>query len=133
MLTHTHTHTDQLHSTSGNCIISLKLLGDYIQKLTSHAAICGHPIKFLGETRRIGLSSILVSRCTKCLKIQKMHTSDTLSLQGKNHCSQHRCSPWASSHRRWRCTFRGATNEYGNTPIIPILLHTSREITGISL
>ena len=81
----THTHTDQLHSTSGNRIISLKLLGDYIQKLTSHAAICGHPIKFLGETRRIGLSSILVSRCTKCLKIQKMHTSDTLSLQGKNH------------------------------------------------
>ena len=78
------TYTNQLYRISGNRIISLKLLGNYIQELTSYAAICGHPIEFLGETCRIGLTSVLVSRCAKCLKVQKMHTSN---LQGKNHYS----------------------------------------------
>ena len=72
---------------SGNRIISLQLLGNYIQELTSHAAICGYPIEFLGETRRTGLSSVLTSRCTNCLNIQKMHTSEMVKLKGKNHYS----------------------------------------------
>ena len=35
---------------SGNGIISLKLLGNYSQELTSHTAICGSPTQFIGET-----------------------------------------------------------------------------------
>ena len=36
----------------GNCSISLQLLDNYIQKITSHAAICGYHTEFRGETHR---------------------------------------------------------------------------------
>ena len=49
---------DQLYSISSIRIISLKFLGNYIQKLTSHVAICGSPTQLIGESRRTGLSSV---------------------------------------------------------------------------
>ena len=53
-------------SCQGNRIISLAKLGDYIHQITKHAADCGSIITFLGEWKRIGLSSVLLSKCTKC-------------------------------------------------------------------
>ena len=53
-------------SCQGNRIISLAKLGDYIHQITKHAADCGSIITFLGEWQRIGLSLVLLSKCTKC-------------------------------------------------------------------
>ena len=36
---------------------------------------------------RTGLSSVLASKCTRCLEVHKMHTSEMVNLQGKNHYS----------------------------------------------
>ena len=62
----------------GNRIISLAKLRDYIPQITKHAADCGGIITFLGEWQRIGLSSVLLSKCTKCHKDFRFTTGDTV-------------------------------------------------------
>ena len=62
-------------------------MGNYNQKLTAHSATCGNPLQFLGESRRIGLCSVLTARCSKCFKLFKMHTSEMLQLDKKGHYS----------------------------------------------
>ena len=75
------------YSISGNRIISLSLLGTYLQEITNHAAVCGHGLEFLGESKRIGLCSILVSRCFKCRQYFKMYTAEYIKLGEKGHYS----------------------------------------------
>ena len=75
------------YSTAGNRIVSLTLLGTYIQEITNHAAVCGHGLQFLGESKRIGLCSVLVSRCYKCKQSFKTYTSECVKFQEKGHYS----------------------------------------------
>ena len=54
--------------------MSLVRLKQYIYCLTEHAASCGVPISFLGESSRHGLATVSVSQCSKwrvCLKYKK--------------------------------------------------------------
>ena len=44
-------------------------------------------MEFFGESRRIGLCSVLTARCSKCLKLLKMHTSESSKLGDKCHYS----------------------------------------------
>ena len=73
------------YSSVGNRIVSLSLLGDYVQELTEHAAACGDQVQLLGESAVRGLCSVLVARCCKCGKVMKMHTSDSIRIREKNH------------------------------------------------
>ena len=75
------------YSISGNRIITLSLLGTYLQEITNLAAVCGHGLEFLGESKRIGLCSILVSRCFKCRQYFKMYTAEYIKLGEKGHYS----------------------------------------------
>ena len=75
------------YSISGNRIISLSLLGTYLQEMTNHAAVCGHGLEFLGESKRTGLCSILVSRCCRCQQLFKMYIAEYIKLGEKGHYS----------------------------------------------
>ena len=95
------THIDCFYARIGNRIISLELLGKYIYELTTHSATCGHPAEFLGESRRIGLCSVLTARCSKCLKLLKMHTSESSKLGDKCHYSCNIAAVLGLSRRSW--------------------------------
>ena len=67
---------------NGNRIVSLSLLGQYINCVTEHAAECGVPVAFLGESSRYGLASVLVSQCQSLFCC---YTSHKLTYNDKNH------------------------------------------------
>ena len=75
------------YCTSGNRIIPLYLLGDYIQQLTAHSVACMSLITFMGESQRQGFSSLLVSKCNKCNTLIKFYTSELLPVADKHHCA----------------------------------------------
>jgi len=50
------------YSTAGSRIISLLLLGDYVQEITRHAAACGQEVQFLGKTAMKWLCSVLAAK-----------------------------------------------------------------------
>ena len=70
---------------NGNRIVSLSLLGQYINCVTEHAAECGVPVAFLGESSCYGLASVLVSRCQKYRSLFCCYTSHKLTYNDKNH------------------------------------------------
>ena len=70
---------------NGNRIVSLSQLGQYINCVTKHAAECGVPVAFLGESSRDGLASVLVSQCQKCQSLFRCYTSHKLTYNNKNH------------------------------------------------
>ena len=47
--------------------------------------MCRHTIQFCGETKRIGLCSVLVSKCYKCQETFKMCTSEKVKLGENRH------------------------------------------------
>ena len=67
----------------GNRITLFSLLSDYIKEITHHAAVCGYPMEFLGESAHLGLCSVLAARCTGCKLIMKMHTSNLGAVLGQ--------------------------------------------------
>ena len=48
---------------------------------------CLSPVKFMGECQQQGLNSMLISKCPKCNKILKLHTSQQLPIGEKCHYS----------------------------------------------
>ena len=55
-----------MYCLDGNQIINLKNLKSYIKKISEHSITCGGEVEFLGEKKRDGLASTLVSYCKKC-------------------------------------------------------------------
>ena len=60
---------------NGKRIVSLSLLGQYINYVTEHAAECGVPVVFLGESSRYGLACVLVSHCQVSISFLLLHFS----------------------------------------------------------
>ena len=60
-------------------------LKQYIYCLTEHAASCGVPISFLGESSRHGLATVFVSQCSKCHSIFRCDTSSMVTHNDKSH------------------------------------------------
>ena len=69
----------------GNRVISLSRLGKYIQSITSHSAICLTAVEFLGESSRSGLASVLISRCSGCMKKFRLTTCRTVKVGKSSH------------------------------------------------
>ena len=70
---------------NGNRVVSLVRLKQYIYCLTEHAASCGVPISFLGESSRHGLATVFVSQCSKCHSIFRCDTSNMMTHNGESH------------------------------------------------
>ena len=47
-------------SLAGNRVVSLILQGQFIETITKHSASCCSSLRFLGESHRYGLASIMV-------------------------------------------------------------------------
>ena len=70
---------------NGNRVVSLVRLKQYIYCLTEHAASCGVPISFLGESSRHGLATVFVSQCSKYHSIFRCDTSNMMTHNGESH------------------------------------------------
>ena len=68
----------------GRRVIELARLNEFIHSTTTHASVCSS-VSLVGETRRYGLASTLLFRCSKCSMTFKLATSSTV----KNGKSQH--------------------------------------------
>ena len=84
-ITYIYLYSGTTYSTVGNRITLLSLLSDYIKEITHHAAVCGYPMEFLGESAHLGLCSVLAARCTGCKLIMKMHASKSVVFGQKSH------------------------------------------------
>ena len=69
----------------GNRVISLSRLGKYIKSITLHSSKCLAEVEFLGESSRRGLASVLVSRCSGCLRKFRFMTSKTVKVGKSRH------------------------------------------------
>ena len=67
-------------SLADNRKVSLILLGQFIETITKHSASCCSSLRFLGESHRYGLASIMVCQCLKCSTLFRFTSYDT-----KNH------------------------------------------------
>ena len=72
-------------SLAGNRVVSLVLLGQFIETITKHSASCCSSLRFLGESHRYGLASIMVCQCLKCSTLFRFTTSEITSYDTKNH------------------------------------------------
>ena len=72
-------------SLASNRVVSLVLLGQFIETITKHSASCCSSLRFLGESHRYGLASIMVCQCLKCSTLFRFTTSEITSYDTKNH------------------------------------------------
>ena len=71
-------------SLAGNRIISLILLGQFIEIITKHSVLCSS-LNFLGESHCYGLASIVVCQCLKCSTLFRFTSSEVTSYNTTNH------------------------------------------------
>ena len=66
-------------------MIELAKLNEIIELVTSHAKVCSSVVSLVGETRRYGLASTLLCRCSKCSKTFRLETSSYVKIGKSQH------------------------------------------------
>lgn len=73
----------------GNRVVSLVLLGQFIEMITKHTGSCLLPLNFLGESHHCGLASVMACQCLKYSMVFWFISSEMITYSTINHYMVH--------------------------------------------